>query len=177
MKFLRSNKPTTELLHRSILYLWEAERNLLKVSQVFFSLGKLLAEVYFSWKHWRKKENMLWKAYGNAIWIIGVWLASSGTDTWELTAPALTSPFILVTLPTQFEIICLSLGAVEINIMLLWSLENTCGSLNTTGRCEIGQCLYPSIWGWWWWFSLHVQLFMTPWTVALQAPLSMGFPK
>ena len=23
----------------------------------------------------------------------------------------------------------------------------------------------------------HVQLFVTPWTVALQAPLSMGFPR
>ena len=23
----------------------------------------------------------------------------------------------------------------------------------------------------------HVQLFLTPWTVALQAPLSMGFPR
>ena len=23
----------------------------------------------------------------------------------------------------------------------------------------------------------HVQLFATPWTVALQAPLSMGFPR
>ena len=29
-----------------------------------------------------------------------------------------------------------------------------------------------------WWFSwCHVQLFTTPWTVALQAPLSMGFPR
>ena len=68
MKFLRSNKPTTELLHRSILYLWEAERNLLKVSQVFFSLGKLLAEVYFSWKHWRKNN---WFLFGT-VWQEGV---------------------------------------------------------------------------------------------------------
>ena len=30
----------------------------------------------------------------------------------------------------------------------------------------------------WWWFSwCHVQFFATPWTVARQAPLSMGFPR
>ena len=31
----------------------------------------------------------------------------------------------------------------------------------------------------WWWFSLfrHVQLFMTPWTVACQPPLSIGLSR
>ena len=30
---------------------------------------------------------------------------------------------------------------------------------------------------WWWWFSDGVQFFATPWIVARQAPLSLGFSR
>ena len=30
---------------------------------------------------------------------------------------------------------------------------------------------------WWWWLSLYVLSDLRPWTVACQAPLSMGFPR
>ena len=42
------------------------------------------------------------------------------------------------------------------------------------------ECVYIHyIHTWWWWFSCFscVQLFVTPWMVACQAPLSMGFSR
>lgn len=45
-------------------------------------------------------EKIIVPAPGNSVWIICAWLALSSMDNWELTASALTSHFILVTLPT-----------------------------------------------------------------------------
>ena len=32
-------------------------------------------------------------------------------------------------------------------------------------------------WWWWWWSFSRVRLFVPPWTVAWQVPLSMGFSR
>lgn len=79
---------------------------------------------------------------------ICAWLASSCMDNRELTALALRLSLILVTLSTDmlkfFALFTLSLGAVELTIMLLLSFENSCGSLNALGWYKIARYLYPN---------------------------------
>ena len=70
----------------------------------------------------------------------------------------------IVFMPCQKLVLCVCESVSGVFILFYWYL---CLSTNTTSLLLLSTCAVLA-------YLSHVQLFVTPWTVACQAPLSMG---